>query len=340
MARVKVQEQLKGEPGFVDVVRNFASTNFLEPDSPSFSVLVLVLNLFSFLIFTYFGSLLNMDLVIPGEAKMFTNYEQIMKHGARPIFLRGTSYYRDLKYAKDGTKERKFWNWAVNKFGEKGLFATTRIESIRPLLTDFLTGDLLLFTGDKIALTVRATVCETFDREFSRLKLLLKTLCEKQADWDKFEDMQLYTRKEPSSPSKIKSIIFGKRTLENPKLLAKANKLFLWNFEHGHLQASISLLTRTKLSTEIPGFKSILGPIAPERSQNKERCKECNFPVPKIPDIDYWSLENFIISFSICAGVIICSLFVFYVEFLNGRAMKERAKFIAEYGGQIVFITK
>ena len=236
-----------------------------------------------------------------------------MQNGIRPLFFTGTSYYRDLKYAKNGSKEREFWNWAVNKFGEKELFTSDRFESISPVLPCFLAGDMLLFTGDILALTLRSTFCETFDRDFARMKLLYQIINPEPVDWDRFTDMQLYTRKEPSSPNKIKSIIFGKRIIENAELLALISKLFLWSFEHGHFQAIINMVVRARISHGIPCFKPILGPFAPERSQMKERCKQRNVPDPKIPEIDFLTPSNFTISFSNCTGLIICYLFFRYI---------------------------
>ena len=312
---------MEGDPGFVDVIRNFAGTNFLEPVSLSFSFLIIFLNLFSFLIFAYFNSLLNTDLVIPAKARIYEDYEQIMEHGVKPSFFGGMSYYGDLKYSKKGSKEREFWNWAVDKFGgEEKLTAETRLESLGPILPDLFGGKVLLFTGDTIALTIRSTACEVYDREFARVKIFLKTLHPEPFDWDQYQDIQVYTRKEPSAPNKIKSIIFGRRFIENAKLFALAKKLFLRGFEHGHFQANINFLARARISTEIPGFKSILGPVVSERSQIKQRCKDCNVPVPKIPDIDYLTLSNFTISSSICAALIICSFTLFSVELLmSGR---------------------
>ena len=322
--REKVKQKLKNDPGFVDVIRNFARTHFLAPKSLSFSVLIIFLNLFSFIFFAHFNSLLNTDLVIPGKAKMFENYVQIMKHGIRPLFLGGTSYYGDLKYAKKGSKERTFWNWAVEKFGgEENLFIPVSVEDVSTIIPDFFAGNLVVFTGDTMALTIRSTACEVYDREFSRLKFLLKTLNPNPFDWDKYQDMQVYTRKEPSALNKIKSILIGKRFLENAKLFALAKKLFLRTFEYGHFQANINFLARARISTEIPGFKSILGPVVFERSQIKQRCKECNVPVPKIPDIDYLTPSNFFMSFSLCAGLFICSFAIFLVECLSGLRTKK-----------------
>ena len=341
LAREQVKQRLKSDPGLVDVLRNFVRTNFLVPKSFTFSVLIIFLNLFSFFFFTYFNSLLNTDLVIPGKAKLFEDYEQIMKHGVKPIFFTDSSYYGDLKYAKNGSKGHEFWNWAVNKFGgEEKLNIKANIDEVIKNLPSILAGNMLLFTGDIIALSIRSTMCELFDRKFSRLKFLLQTLNPKPFDWDKYQDSQMYTRKDPSAPNKIKSIIIGKRFLENAKLFALAKKLFLRYFEHGHFHANINMLINAKVSTQIPGFKSLLGPAVPERSQIRQRCKECNVPVPKIPDINYLTLSNFTFSFSLCAGLIICSFVLFYVEILSGRAMKARAEFLTKFTGQILFLPK
>ena len=96
---------------------------------------------------------------------MFEDYEQIMKHAVKPIFQGGTSYCGDLKYAKEESKEHEFWHWAADKFGgEDELFITVNMEEVSRIILDFFAGNLVLFTGDTMALTIRSTVCELFDR--------------------------------------------------------------------------------------------------------------------------------------------------------------------------------
>ena len=90
--------KLKKSLGFLDTFRHFSRTHFNNKE-PSFSIVFLsmFLTLFSFFTFSHFNSLLNTVPVIPNKAKLYENYDKLMESNARPVFLEGTSYYKDLK---------------------------------------------------------------------------------------------------------------------------------------------------------------------------------------------------------------------------------------------------
>ena len=310
----RIERRSKRSPGFSDIVRHFAQTNFIEEDSYFVAVITTVLTLFSFFILAYFNNLLNTDLVIPNKAKMYENYDELMENNVKPMFLVGMSYHEDLKYAKEGSKGKLFWDWAVRKFGEKNLFSLPELQYFGDHLFDIANSQKVLFASHIMGMLFRSSVCDVLDRKFANLDTLAKQFDPRPIDWYQFEDTQVYTRNDDSAPNVIKSIVFSRKIIENEKFYTTFKKLFHRSFETGHFEANIRMLKRAKLTSAFEQFDQVMGRAVPERLVIKYRCKENNVPVPKEPNIDRLILLNFQFSFYACLFLLSCALLVLAYE--------------------------
>ena len=309
----RIERRFKKSPGFSDIVRHFAQTNFIEEDSYFVAVITTVLTLFSFLIFTYFNNLLNTDLVIPNKAKMYENYDELMENNVQPLFLKGLSYYKDLKNAKEGSKGNIFWNWAVKKFGEKNLFADITVNALQDHIVDAMTGQKVIFTGEILSMTYRSSVCDMFDRDYERLALVMSNLDERPLDYHQFKDLQVYSRNDDSAPNMIKSLVVSNKLIHSKKYVSAGYKLFFNFFEAGLNQAHIRIAARANVADAFPNVNSVLGKPVFERLEVKYTCKE-NIPVPKPAKIDRLTLINFKLSFYACIFLLICAFLLLAIE--------------------------
>ena len=301
----------------VGVIRCFIRSISVEPNTTSFSILVFSISIFSFFIFSHFNSLLNTDRVVTEKARIFKSYNEIMQAEIRPVFFQGTSYFRDLKFAKKGSEGNTFWNWAVETFQEKNLLTPFTLDYLGFYVAEELKGKILIFAGEIIAKSLKSTICDLLDRSTPKLEFLLNRFVDGfDIDDQLLEDLQIYIRTDESAVSMIKSIVIGKGLLESKEHFRIAKLFFLRSFEHGHIQANIQFFETTKLITALPGAEYLLGQPVATKSEVKYRCKEYNVPVPKIPKIDHLTFFNFKISFFACVLLSVCSVALLLLEFI------------------------
>lgn len=319
----KLRQVYYNRISLADVLRHFLQSNFIEAKSNSLTVLVSTLTLFSFLTMAYFTSRLNTELVVPEKAKMYENYDQIMKAGVKPVFMRGMTNYEDLKYASNGSKAKIFWDWAVEKFQEKNLFVESKLTNFGHYSVEGLKGEVLIFSGEIITKTLKTTTCEVIGRSLDRLMYLLSYI-RKIGNFDhrKYEDSQAYIRHDQSAQSFIKSIVFSEKFLRNPYHYRVSKTLFLRIYEHGHIQRTVQWFETANLYDLQPGLRSLIGPSVATKWEIKNICKSNNVPVPKIPRIDHVNLSNLRYSAIACLAFLVISILVFVYECLSMRKKK------------------
>ena len=310
----RIKRKSRKSSGFLDIVRHFAQTNFIEENSYFVAVITTVLTLFSFFILAYFNSLLNTDLVIPNKAKMYENYDELMENNVKPLFIKGMSYQSDLKNSANGSKGKLFYEWAVKKFGEENLSAKSAIESFANHTIDMVSGEKVLFVGDIIAMTFKTTICDMLDRDFEKIATVFKGLDPRPLPWHLYEDSQAYARYDDSAPNKIKSMMVGKRIIESEKYFSIAKLRFNRFVQAGLILRYLKTVANTKLLAAVPYFSDAMGPPLPERLVVKYRCKENDVPVPKPPKINRLRLINFQFSFYACLFLLFCALLVLAYE--------------------------
>ena len=299
---------------FVDVIHLYCRSTSVPSNTLSYSILVMMIGLFSFFTFSHFNSLLNTERVVTEKAPIFESYSQIMKAEIKPVFFKGTTYYRDLKYAKKGSKSKMFWNWAVKKFGENNIIAPYNLDYLGYYVAETLRGKMLVFFGEIISKTLKTSICDLLDRKTDRLGSALDQFVKTKINPKELEDLQLYIRSDESAVSVIKSIVIGKSLLESRKFFAVAKSLFTRGFEHGHYEANMRYFERTKVVDSMPGATDVLGNPEPQKREVRFRCREFNVPVPKIPQIDHMTLENFDMSFTFCAALAVLSFLIFLIS--------------------------
>lgn len=308
--------------GFLNVLRHYCCSYFIEADSSFVAVTTLVLSIFSFIIFAHFNSLLNTDLVVPSKVIMYTSYDDIMEANKMPFFINYTSYYTDLKYAKEGSKGKLFWNWAVDKFGEKNILLGLNSDSYSKFI-DIAKGEVILFSGEKWIEGAKILFCELLGRSIDRMISLAKagTFLDKMfsSDFDFYtlSEAQIYIRSDESAIKKIKGLVFGKRILESEVLYSKLKTIFRGILEHGFFVEIISTSNVQKMSDIIIDYTQITGKPLPERREIKQICLEYNSPFPKTPRFDHF-MPSHLKYTSITCSVLLAVAFVrFLYEIWN-----------------------
>lgn len=310
--------------GLTLVIRHFIKSNFILSSSSVICFIGFTISIFSFLIFSYFNSHLNTDLVVPENVKMFNNYDEIMEAGVKPVFLEGMTYHQDLKFAPESSKSKKLWNWAVRKFGEKELFVKPEMLNFAHYCVEGLKGEILLFGGQLINTIVKTTSCELLGRPFDRLISILSGARTIRFNWRRYTDPQVYIRTDPSSKSYIKSIVLGKRVVDSKRIYLMVNDLFHRMFQYGHLQSNLRKLENSNFLSLQPGLKSLIGPSVPERAEVKYICRLNNLPIPKTPQVNRFNLSNLKFSLLTCSCMIICSFIRLFYEIWLGKKIKRK----------------
>lgn len=309
-----------------DVIRQYLGTNYMETSSPFHKIMSFSLTLFSLLTFMYFFSLMNTELVVPERAKLYKSYEEIMKANVTPIFIRGTNYHEDLKFAPEGSKGKNFWNWAVKKFGEKNIFIEAKILNFAEHCLEGLAGELVIFSGEHFVTAIKTTNCEILGRPFKRLMQILSAVRSIGINWNKFEYSQAYIRSDESAVSKIKTVVMGQRVANSKLYAQRATMLFLRMFEHGHIQAGLKLLEKSNFIALEPGVASLIGPPVAKKWETMNVCKHNNAPVPILPQIDQVVLSNLQVGSWGFWLLLLCSFMSLFVELLVGKKVKINPK--------------
>ena len=78
-------------PNLIDIIRHYNKSNFLSANSSFSKVMIMTISLFSLSTFAYFESRLNTQLVVPNNVILYETYDQLMKSGVRPLFVKGTT---------------------------------------------------------------------------------------------------------------------------------------------------------------------------------------------------------------------------------------------------------
>lgn len=300
--------------GFFDIIRHYIRSNFIQVDSFFINCCTFILTLFSFFTFVYLNSRISTELVIPENAKMYKNYDEIMEAGVKPVFLEGMSYYKDLKFAPEGSKGKIFWNWAVDKFGEKNLFIETGHMNWAINCVDGLLGEILIFSGEVITSTMKTTSCDMLGRPLKRLMAMTEAIRPVKVDWDQYEDSQAYIRTDESAKSVIKSLVIGRDILQSKKYYLIAKFLFSRMFEYGLFQGEIKKTKESNIFSLDPAMKSIIGPPSLEKSEIKNRCKQYNIPIFKEPEVNRFIFSNLKFSSLGLLLLISCSALILAIE--------------------------
>lgn len=300
----------------LNIIRHYLRASFIEANSSVVAVLIMVLNIFSFVIFAYLNSLLNTDLVVPEKVIMHTSYDEMMKTNVKPIFVKGTSYYEDLKFAPEESKSKLFWNWAVAKYGEENLLSELNHDAFMKFV-EFLKGDIIILTGEKWLQASKIIGCDFLGRSIERLIGLCKSWMKfrynfGQFDFYKFSEAQIYIKSDESATKKIKELILGKRVIESKELFSKMKLIFKRCFEFGFFDQIMRSSSIQQMSNSLAEFTQAVGPPAPERSEIKHICLDHNSPFPKTPRVDRVIPSHFKITFIAYSALI----FIAFVRFL------------------------
>lgn len=292
---------------FCDVFRHFLTSHFIESKSFVVKYITISITLFSFFTFAHYNSALNTELVVPESVIIYENYEQLMKDNVKPVFLLGTSYFREFKYAPEGSRGRIYWDWAVDKFGEENLFVEINLQSMA-IAAEIMQRQVTAIAGSLILEQLKSTGCEFLGRPFDQTISVLNIFRPLRFDFRKFSDAQAYIRSDESAKERTKAFIFGKR-ISQSKILPNIIRNFRRILEFGHIINSQKSVREMFLFDLSPDFSTFYGKLVPERSEIKRICKDHNSPHPKTPVIDHVKPSHLKISF-ITFFILLCFAFI------------------------------
>lgn len=285
---------------FIDILRHYSGSSFIETNSFVISVTIMVLNIFSFIIFAYFNSLLNTDLVVPERVEIFENYDQIIESGIKPVFIQGSTYYKDLKFAPEGSKSKMFWNWAVEKFGEEKLFATANYDFIFKI-DEIMRKEIIFFSGEHWLKLMKNFACDLLGRNYEKFVRIIRQ--SDDFDYERLSEAQVYIRSDESAIKKVKQFIIRKESSKFEKLFFKARYVFRLFIESGFIKKNIDY-NSIQILDFVPDSYLIIGPKVPKRSEIKQICLEHNSPYPKTPTVDHVIPSHLKLSFLTCGTLI------------------------------------
>lgn len=241
----------------------------IESKGCTMRVLFIVLTLFSFFTVMQYQNLIKTGLVVATPPKIFNTYEDLMRHGAKPVFLKAFSDYKNFKFAPETSGEKKFWNWAVKRFGEDKLTIEASASALIANSVRVGAHRIVVIAQEFILGWIRSTMCNVFTKSDQKLGAMVKFYNESYHDLEVEANgfrHQIYFRYPPGLPTKVMQILVS---LSTP--YARFLKKFAAHMlEHGHIAYGYKTAVESDLADElVPGA---FGPSLLEKLSVKDEC--------------------------------------------------------------------
>ena len=129
--------------------------------SPGYRIMFSTLSIFSLVVVHYYLSSIKTDLVVVEDPEIWRSYDDLMRDEVRPMTVKEFKFHSYLKTAHPSTLERKFWDWAINKFGEEALVRPSSPSSFIEFGNYMLYRRGVTFYDEIVSKMIRVTGCNT-----------------------------------------------------------------------------------------------------------------------------------------------------------------------------------
>ena len=173
-----------------------------------------------------------------------------------------------FKYAQPGTEEKKFWNWAVETFGEEEIMTVPTPLTFIDVGFQVANQKRAFFSSVDVRRASLSTMCKLLSQKAEDLKLVHRTL--RVLGVQKMNKMafQAYIHFGDNMKWMTKQIILYERS-KYAKPFIKTKTLVM---EHGHIVYIRREIQRTNMLGQFQIIQNFIGKVDPSRRIVTEKC--------------------------------------------------------------------
>lgn len=283
-------------------------------------LIFLTLTIFSFFILTTFNGLINTDYVVRKRPMMFDSLDDLMKHNISPIFVNQSYEMFFFKNSPVGSKQRTFWDWAVDTFTEEKITVEVNIQSMAEKSIEISKFKSVPFSGENLMKMAHNSFCEFSGRNLKKIK---KTFSASGIDLSYLADLefQIYFRSE--FQPKLKTLIFGKRILEKEKYRKIMHQVHSKIFEFGLAIHNEKYLANLIFIEFIMPVDEMAGHVSPNGRAIIENCKSglVDYPTQVIQSVRLVAFSQLFVIFSL---LIFFAILVYIFEQRSERQKRSK----------------
>ena len=170
--------------------------------SPGYRIMFSTLSIFSLVVVHYYLSSIKSDLVVVEDPEIWRSYDDLMKDGVRPMTVREFKFHSYLKSAHPSTGESKFWNWAVDNFGEEALVRSSNPTSFIEFGNYMLYRRGVAFYDEIVSKMIRVTGCNSLGHS-------IPSMGDPEKDY-RFSNYNLLLTKDPNAEILTRGMVFSR----------------------------------------------------------------------------------------------------------------------------------
>ena len=269
------------------------------------------MSIFSLLIIHFYSTMIKTNLVVLEDPKIWKSYDDLIKDGAKPVFIEQFDNHRYFKDADPSSSARRLWDWAVAKFGEKEIIVPAAPKAFRSVGIIMIHRQGVGFFDELMAKMIRETACNQRKVNVSQWISPTKALS-KESDY-LCNNYNLLITKEKNAKKWIKGLVFNKlfKSREAFRLLAYMQTVI----EMGFINYYINFITDFDLGKTYrdPSISSV------ETLENVRLCKSDFVVRPQAHSTDVIKLSNIRTLAILCLWLLIFASFRLVIETYYSR---------------------
>lgn len=312
------------------VICHFLGIGSIEQHTIAHRLIFFTLSTFSFVIFAYFESFMNMDIVVITEPLIFKSYSDLIHHKVRPILIADFSDYQHLAHADEKTPGKEFWNWATKEFGPDAIFVQPNSSVLCRGIRDVINYKAVFFTLKSMLMSARSNFCSFVNRDLKstinafNIRMAGKNYTCRLSLVDP-ELHQTYLSFDESASDVTKGFVWGKRLIENEKYAKLIHTLTRNLIEYGFLIKLRGSIQHFRLIESMFIFQHMAGPIVQSKAHLRHQCIDNRVVLPDAT-ISSVNFKQLFTSFMVLMVSLTLTPLVAIAEVIRGHKLKRLSR--------------